>query len=333
VQVVVCAVLLVCGALLYRRASLFELQKTGMTEQGVIKLATGDHGVELGRELRTWPEVEAVAVAHRAPWFGRLRETAVIPSGQPNSQITGYNLVSPAYFRVFDIGLKSGRLFTEDEARAEAPVAIISQATAQAFWPGEDPIGKTLQTVESAERHLENLPNFREVRIVGVVADVMQGWLFEGRDRSCIYLPAAEANPKTAAQMLVLFHGNESTGLYRLRRWIADRWPTFEAETMPMSTILSLQIYPFHAAAWLGWMLGLVAMALSVSGMYGVMSYLVNQRSKEIGIRVALGATPSGVLAMVMRRSISLAGWGVLIGVAVAAGIVVERQPWCVRLG
>ena len=332
-QVVVCAVLLVCGALLYRRASVFEVQKTGMREDGVINLATGDHGVELSRELRTWPEVQAVAVAHRAPWFGRLRETAVIPSGQPNSQITGYNLVSPAYFRVFDIALKSGRLFTEEEARAEAPVVIISQATAQAFWPGEDPIGKTLRTVESAEKHLENLTYPREIRVVGVVADVIQGWIFEGRDRSCIYLPASEANAKIATQMLVQFRGNENTGLYRLRRWTADRWPAFEAETMPMSTVLSLQIYPFRAAAWIGWMVGLVAMALSVSGMYGVTSYLVNQRSKEIGIRVALGATPSRVVAMVMRRTMWLAGWGVFIGAAVAGGIVQLLLWWSAKLG
>jgi hypothetical protein len=71
-QVVVCAVLLVCGALLYRRAAVFQTQDTGMRQQGVINVSAEDRGVELAAEFRTLAEVEAVAVAHRAPWFGRL---------------------------------------------------------------------------------------------------------------------------------------------------------------------------------------------------------------------------------------------------------------------
>ena len=80
-----------------------------------------------------------------------------------------------------------------------------------------------------------------------------------------------------------------------------------------------MQVYPFRAAAWLGWILGLLAMALTVSGMYGVMSYLVNQRSKEIGIRMALGSSPSGVVALVMKRSVWLSGIGVVVGGGLAA--------------
>ena len=97
--------------------------------------------------------------------------------------------------------------------------------------------------------------------------------------------------------------------------------------------MLSLQIYPFRAAAWIGWVLGLVAMALSVSGMYGVMTYLVNQRSKEIGIRMALGASPAGVVAMVMRRSLWLAVLGVLIGGVLAGGVVKLLLWWSAGLG
>ncbi len=100
-----------------------------------------------------------------------------------------------------------------------------------------------------------------------------------------------------------------------------------------MSAVLSLQIYPFRAAAWIGWVLGLVAMALSVSGMYGVMTYLVNQRSKEIGIRMALGASPGGVVALVLRRSLWLAGLGVTIGGVLAGGVVKLLLWWSAGLG
>ena len=150
-QVVVCAVLLVCGALLYRRAAVFQTQDTGMRQQGVISLSAEDRGVELAAEFRPLPEVEAVAVAQRVPWFGRLDETLVIPSGKSNPLVASYNFVSPDYFRVFGIGLKSGRGFTEAEARAGAPVAIVSQATARMFWPGEEPIGKTLRAAEARD--------------------------------------------------------------------------------------------------------------------------------------------------------------------------------------
>ena len=212
-------------------------------------------------------------------------------------------------------------------------MAIVSQATARAFWPGEDPIGKTLRAAEARERHLDSLSIAGDIRVVGVAADVIHGWVFEGRDRTCIYLPVSEANAKQGGQMFVLFRGNENAGLRRLRERIAARWPDFAGDSIPMSAVLSLQIYPFRAAAWIGWVLGLVAMLLSVSGMYGVMTYLVNQRSKEIGIRMALGASPSGVVAMVLRRSLWLAGLGVLIGGVLAGGVVKLLLWWSAGLG
>jgi hypothetical protein len=332
-QVVVCAVLLVCGALLYRRASVFQAQDTGLRQQGVIRVSAGDRSAELVSELRTMPDVEAVAVAQRAPWFGRLNQTLVIPTGQSNPLVAGYNLVSPDYFRVFGIGLKAGRAFTEAEMRAGAPVAVISQATARVLWPGEEAVGKTLRAAEARERHLDSLAITGEIRVVGVAADVIHGWVFEGRDPTCIYLPLSERNAKQVGEILALFRGAESAGLEHMRQRIMARWPDFAGETIPMSTVLSVQIYPFRAAAWIGWVLGLVAMALSVSGMYGVMTYLVNQRSKEIGIRMALGASPGGVVAMVMRRSLRLAGLGVLIGGVVAGGAVKLLLWWSPGLG
>jgi predicted permease len=325
-QVVVCAVLLVCGSLLYRRASVFQMRETGVRYERVIYVST--ENPEVRTELKARPDVEVVAVAQRAPWFGWLPRTTVMPSGQSSSQIAGHNSVSPEYFSIFGIGLLSGRNFTAEEARAEAPVAIVSEQTARSFWPGEDPIGKTIRPVESRERHVQNLPFQGDIRVVGVARDVIHGAIFQGFDRTCIYLPAAERNAQRNSSMLVRFRGDEGAALMRLRQWIATRAPTFEGETLLMSTVHKAQIYPFLAAAWIGWGLGLVAMALSVTGMYGVMSYLVNQRSKEIGIRVALGASPSGVVGMILRRSAWLAGLGVISGGILAAGAVKLLMVW-----
>lgn len=313
-QVIVCAVLLVCGALLYRRAGVFQAHDPGMRQHGVISLSGEGRGPEFIEELRARPDVEEAALVKRAPWFGRLDRTMVIPSGRSSAVRANFNVVSPSYFRVMAVQLTAGRGFTEEEARAGAPVAIVSQATARTFWPGEDPIGKTIRGEDSKDRFLESLPARGDVRVVGVASDAMHGWVFEGTDRTCLYLPGASAK-----WALALVRGDESQGMLRLQRWVLDRWPAFEGEVMPLSTMLEVQIYPFRAAAWIGWALGLLAMALTVSGMYGVMSFLVNQRRKEIGIRMALGASPSGVVGMVLRRSVRLAALGVLIGGGFAA--------------
>jgi hypothetical protein len=274
-------------------------------------------------ELARRPEIEAVAMARRAPWFGRLDQAMVIPGGRSNAVRAGFNQVTPSYFAVMSVGLTAGRGFTEAEARSGAPVAVVSQSTARAFWPGEDPIGKTIRGDERKERGIDNLPTRGDIRVVGVAEDVLQGWVFEGKEALCVYLPTAESG-----FVLALARGDENAALQRLRPWLIERYPAFEGETIPLSTVLSVQIYPFRAAAWIGWAMGLVAMALTVSGMYGVMSFLVSQRRKEIGIRVALGAAPASVVGLVMRRSVWLAGVGVLVGGGFAAGAVKLLLMW-----
>jgi predicted permease len=312
-QVVVCTVLLACGALLYRRADVFQTQQTGMRERQVISISGDRRGPEFVQELRALPYVEEIAVARRPPWYSRLPHAMVIPAGHTDGVAARYNTVSAGYFEVMAIPVMAGRVFTEEESRTGAPVAVVSQATARAFWPWESPIGKTIRGVESREG-LDNLPIRGDLRVVGVTADVRHGMVFDRIDDSCIYLP-----PGDSQEVLALVRGDEDAGLQHLRQWVVERWPTFEGETLPLSTVLNMQVYGFRAAAWLGWGLGLLAMALTISGMYGVMSFLVSQRSKEIGIRMALGASPGGVVGMVLRRSVKLATLGVAIGGGFAA--------------
>ena len=325
--------LLVCGALLYRRAAVFQARDTGLREHGILNITPTNRPAGFLEALRQSPDIQSLAVASRAPWFGNLNQTPVLPSGHTSSRIAGYNRVSAAYFQIFGIGLKSGRWFTASEAQAGAPVAVISEATARAFWPGEDPLGKTIHAVESHERYVDTLRMSGDLRVVGVAADVIHGWVFKGPDRSCIYVPAAENDPSQAGEILALFRADENTAVQRLRQWIGERWPALDCEVLPLSTVLSVQIYPFQAAAWIGWILGILAGALSVSGMYGVMLFLVNQRSKEIGIRVALGATPADITRMVLGRSAQLAGLGALIGATAAGGAIKLLVWWSAGLG
>ena len=89
-------------------------------------------------------------------------------------------------------------------------------------------------------------------------------------------------------------------------------------EVLPLDEMRDAQMYPLRAAAWIGAMLGAIALGLSISGLYGVLSYTLSQRTREIGIRMALGATGGAVIALVMRQSIRLAGAGAVVGLGLA---------------
>jgi ABC-type antimicrobial peptide transport system permease subunit len=89
-------------------------------------------------------------------------------------------------------------------------------------------------------------------------------------------------------------------------------------EALPLDEMRQAQVYPLRAAAWIGGILGAIALVLSVSGLYGVLSYTLSQRTREIGIRMALGATAGAVVALVMRQSVRLAGIGAIVGLTIA---------------
>ena len=96
----------------------------------------------------------------------------------------------------------------------------------------------------------------------------------------------------------------------------------FTFEALPLGEVLALQMFPLRVASWIGSLLGALAMALSVSGLYGVLTYMLSQRTKEIGIRMALGATSARVLGLVMRQCARLAALGMMIGVALAFAVM-----------
>lgn len=331
-QVVVCVVLLVCGALVYRRAAVLQAVDPGMNPRGVVDLNLTRQQQRVTESLLagTGGLVESAVAVRRVPWYGRPDRTLIL-AGEGKPLATGFNIVSPEYFTAFRIPILRGRPFTGAEARAGAPVAIVSEATAKAFWPnGEDPIGQTLQAIKPDDRRLGDLGgDYATLRVIGVARDVASGWLFEGRDPTCLYLPAAigsERAPQTLVQLRDSAAG--AAGFETLRRHLRERWPDFDGGAVAMTSVLALQLYPFRAAAWIAWLLGLVALGLAVSGLYGVLSYLVTQRSKEIGIRVALGATPGAVVTLVLRRCAALSGAGALIGSLLSAGAVQLLIAW-----
>jgi predicted permease len=251
---------------------------------------------------------------------------ARVSTGPPYFRVldAGYNEVTPEYFSVLEIPFLRGRAFTAEEARSGAPVAVISQATAKRFWPAEDPIGKTFEvtTPEYSSGGRELFPTgSRTVQVVGIAQDVISAWLWDGVDATCIYLPPRASN-SAYYSLLFRVHGDPRPFVPVLRNTLASVDPSIEFDVRTMAEVLDFQVLPFRLASWGAAALGLIGLMLASIGIYGVMAYTVSRRTREIGIRMALGADRSRVLWMNLREGLRLiafaAGGGLVMSFALS---------------
>jgi hypothetical protein len=166
------------------------------------------------------------------------------------------------------------------------------------------------------------LRGYGNILIIGVAKDVVSGFVYDGKDPAHLYLPTSFSGTHAGA---LLVRGRAPVEFRRetlpalLERVHPD---PFAFEALPLGEVLALQMFPLRVMSWIGSLLGAIAMALSVSGLYGVLTYMLSQRTKEIGIRMALGATSARVLRLVIRQCARLAGLGMAIGVALAFAVM-----------
>ena len=317
-QVAISLLLVVPALTLARNGTMIRGVDLGIDITDVISIHVRQgNAVELVRRLAavmaSEPRVAQFAVSNGNPLFGPPPR---ITLDSPQARVpTPFNFVSPGYFDTLRIPILRGRGFREDEASIEARVAIVSAATARAFWPDQDPVGKTIG-IDASTGPGGELARYSEVTIVGISDDVISGLVVDGPEAGHIYLPASPGSRHARA---LLARGRSHLDLSpEAMRQILGRAATdpevFEA--LPLEEVRTLQIYPFMAASWIGALLGLIALALSVSGLFGVLTYTLTQRSKEIGIRIALGATAGAVVRMVMRQTAWLTGAGAMAGLA-----------------
>jgi hypothetical protein len=265
----------------------------------------------LSRVLESEPRVAHAAVTNGNPFFGPARTT--ILESQGLRVLTPYHFVSPEYFATLRIPLQRGRGFGIDESRNDARVAIVSAATARAFWPGQDPIGKTVRIAPSRGGELAG---FSDVTVVGTAGDVISSMIVDGPEPGHLYLPTGPGS-RHAVALLVRGRAPHDLAPEAIQQILKRAAPDPEVfETVPLADVRTLQVYPFMAASWIGSLLGAIALALSVSGLFGVLTYTLTQRTREIGIRIALGATAGAVVALVMRQTAWLTGAGALVGLA-----------------
>jgi len=324
-QVAVCSLLLIVTAIVLRSQERVTARTIGLDLGGVWDIMMAEkYQARAAERLASTPGVEAIATVWHAPLYGSERRLALSPGPNRTTIRVGYNLVSPGYFPVFRIPILRGRIYTDLEAEAEASVAVVSESAARRLWPEGDAIGQTILIPrgDRTDPYMNRVPAHAQMRVIGVVKDVLSGYLATrpDRDGATVYFPTS-ARAANNDSILVRVSGNPLAARRKIETALEGIAPSIYDMLNPMDDVLAMQIYPFQVTFWVAAFLGGLALVMTVSGIYGVMSFLVNQRTKEIGIRVALGAAAGDVVRMVVRQSAGLSCIGVAVGVALALAI------------
>jgi ABC-type antimicrobial peptide transport system permease subunit len=245
-----------------------------------------------------------------------LPHIGVTAEGRKESVGLTYNFVSEPFFSVFRIPLVRGRTFTAEETNTGAPVVVVSETAARRLWGNQDALEATI-TIHGLGRRstfFHREPSYPRARVIGVVRDAIMGVIADGPDAGYLYFPTS-ARDAYNDSLLVRVKDDSAAGRRALVATLDQIAPSLADLINPMDDVFAVQLYPFQLMFCLSSFLGALGLVLTASGIYGVMSYLVSQRTKEIGIRVALGADVRAVIAMVVKQSMRLAAIGVAAGV------------------
>ena len=320
-QVGVCVLLLICTSILIRSCNRVKASDVGMTPEGVLDVrARGKIQEQTVAALQSDPAVESIATAWQGPFNGSLFSLPVAPAGRDQHLWAGYTFVSPEYFSVLHIPLIRGRMFTAQQASSGAPVVIISQATARRLWSDQDPLGESLRLDQDPRLAGRRIPPYASVRVIGIARDAINGSVSDGIDPTCLYFPT-DARAAGNTSLLVRVKGNVEAVRRHLDTVLSTAAPGAVDQINPLEDMVATQIYPFRIGVWVTGFLAAFAVVLTLSGIYGVLAFLVSQRTKEIGVRMALGATAAGVVRMVLAQSLRLALMGTAIGGVLALGV------------
>ena len=265
-------------------------------------------------QIRHDPRVAGADVNNWVPLFGGEGRTVVIDgrdaNDEHNRRFANFSPITPGYFQTMGIQLLRGRNFTEQDAEKNAaPVAIIDETMAQQFWPNEDALGRRFRFMVLKD----------PVEVIGIARNSKAVTLGE-TPTPMVYWPLKEIND-TGITLFVHTAGSPGAMLSEIR-WIVRavdvHIPITYEKTIQQH--MAIALWPSWMGAMLLGSLGLLAFILASMGVYGVMAYSVSQRTRELGIRMALGAQTSQVIRLVLRQGMLLAAIGLGFGLFAAFG-------------
>jgi hypothetical protein len=320
IQVFASALLLICAAIFLRSAIASSRFDPGFRTADTMI-------IQIANEPKRAAMVQAIASESTISAYGAVRpgilawpHPAVAAIGASRTPV-GYKFASPEYFQVFDIPIVRGRSFTAAERDGEHPVVIVSESTARQLWPGRSGIGETFRLepdpASGAEPGGEPPMPARTVTVVGVSRDVA-GFRFVDTQEAGLFLPTNVHVPKTA---VVARARGESELVHRTLVDHLTRVDPNMGLIVTMRTIVRLETFFLQIAFWVSLVLGGLALLLTVSGLFSVLSFLVEQRSKEIGVRMALGASSRTVARLVLAQTTRPVAYGLVGGVGFAAAL------------
>jgi predicted permease len=330
VQVGASALVLICAAVFLRSAFAAATADPGIRTSDTItvSIANEPRRAAIVRDVTAHPSVigvSALSASARAE-ASTFAEAITVP--------IDYRFVSPELFQLLDIDVMRGRGFTNAERSADAGVTLVSADAARRLWPNGDAVGQVVRIQphpETPQQPGASQPPSRAYTVVGVARDVGgPGFQFSF---SGVYLPTDPLSPGTALMLRV--RGDPGQARLALLDRLTRDDPAVDYEIQTMRTVAGMGAYILGIAFWVAVVLGGLALALTVSGLFSVLSYLVEQRAKEIGVRMALGATTRAIAVTVLSQLVRPVGFGLLAGggLAAAVAIVLMSTPAAAEIG
>jgi len=258
--------------------------------------------------LRGIPSIEHGALAIGSPYGNELRVSLDAPGIDPLPWTAGGEpfvfQISNDYFATIGAPLRKGRQFAGEDRFGSAPVAIVDETMANALWPGRNPLGQCI-------RHSRTAPC---MTVVGVVADIHRHGIRETAAME-YYVPLGQLYSPSGASLLVRPRGNPAAAVAALRQLAAATPGLAIVDVTPIITYVDAEVRPWRLGAMMFGVFGLLALVVAAVGLYSVIAYLVADRTRELGVRIALGATSSRIMWQILDDGLRMTAAGVVVGV------------------